>query len=243
MNKPVINSVSMQDVNIQNLDDASDVVKYLIKTHSREEIIKNAGVDKNVLYRLEHNQNVTLENFLKIKRCYPEIFLPDTTTVGEIPIMGQISGSNVLPCNPSQPKVFNALAKAIVHWSPCIAFLNNQPNAFSGTVRVFSTKNIDHSVINYQCYNRLIIIYPENQQPKFGMLRPNIKLTAWELLDVYTGQVLLEGKVGDTMSWWRYTFTSCLYMMENEATFSYANNKSDKYNLDNTEDWYSKLDL
>ena len=234
MDKSVLNLLSMQDVNIQNLDDASDVIKYLIRTHSRENIIKNAGVDKNVLYRLEHNQNVTLDNWLKIKRCYPEVFLPDTTTIGEIPIMGQITGNEIMPCNPSQPKVFNAPQKAIIDWSPCIAYLNNQPNAFTGTVRIFSTRGIQHDVINSQCFNRLVILYPKDKHPKFGVVRPNMKLTTWKLLDVYNGSVLLEGKVGDTMSWWRYTFTSSLHLMENET--------SDKYNKEQTEDWYSKLD-
>ena len=233
VDKSVLNLLSMQDVNIQNLDDASDVIKYLIRTHSREEIIKNAGVDKNVLYRLEHNQNVTLDNWLKIKRCYPEVFLPDTTTIGEIPIMGQMTGSEIIPCNPSQPKVFNAPQKAIEDWSPCIAYLNNQPNAFTGTVRIFSTKNIQHQFINNQCFNRLVILYPKDKHPKFGVVRPNMKLTTWKLLDAYNGDLLLNGKVGDVMSWWRYTFTTSLHLMENEV--------SNKYNMDTTEDWYSNI--
>lgn len=233
MNKSVLNLVNMFDVNIQNLDDAKKLINHLIQKYSREEIIKKTGVDKNVLYRLEHNQNITLENFLKIKRCYPEVFIPDNTTVGEIPIMGQMTGNQIIPCNPSQPKVFNAPQLSIENWSPCIAYINNQPNAFTGTVRVFSTKNINSNTINKQCFNRIVVLYPPDENPKFGVIRPNMKLTTWKLLDVYNGNVLTQGKVGADISWWRYTFTCSLHLMENET--------ADKYNTEKTEDWYSKL--
>jgi hypothetical protein len=41
MDKSVLNLLSMQGVNIQNLDEASEVIKYLIKKHGRKEIIAN----------------------------------------------------------------------------------------------------------------------------------------------------------------------------------------------------------
>lgn len=234
MDKSVLIKLGMQNVKIQTLEEASEVIKYLIKTYSTPEIIKKSGVDKNVLYRLEHKQNVTLDNWLKIKRCFPEVFEETNSAIGEIPIIGQINGNEIVPINPSQPKVFQAPQKAIEDWSPCICFINNQPNAFTGSIRMFSTKGVDHEQINSKCFNRLVIMYPENSLPKFGVLRPNMKQTSWELLDVYKGTKLLSGKVGDKMSWWRYTFTTSLYLMENET--------AEKYNKDTTENWYNKLD-
>tara|TARA_B100001057_G_scaffold158449_1_gene159025 strand:+ start:1169 stop:1876 length:708 start_codon:yes stop_codon:yes gene_type:complete len=234
MDKSVLSLLSMQDVNITNLNEASEVVKYLINKYSREEIIKKANIDKNVLYRLEHSQNVTLDNWLKIKRGYPELFIADPVAIGEIPIMGQIVGNKIIPLNPAQPKVFNAPAKAVEDWSPCIAYLNHQPNAFQGSIRIFSTRNIDSDTIGQQCFNRLVLMFPHNDEPKFGVCRPNIKLTSWKLHDPYNGDVLLNGNVGDKVSWWRWTFTTSLYVMENET--------SKKYDQDCTEDWLQSLD-
>ena len=79
----------------------------------------------------------------------------------------------------------------------------------------------------------LSVLYPPDENPKFGVIRPNMKLTTWKLLDVYNGNVLTQGKVGADISWWRYTFTCSLHLMENET--------ADKYNTEKTEDWYSKL--
>ena len=113
VDKSVFIKIGMQNVNIKDLTEASEVIKYLIKKYSASEIIKKTGVDKNVLYRLEHQQNITLENWLKIKRCFPELFVPDNTEIGEIPIMGQLTGNKVLPLNPAQPKIFNAPKKLL----------------------------------------------------------------------------------------------------------------------------------
>ena len=147
--------------------------------------------------------------------------------------MGQLTGNKVLPLNPAQPKIFNAPKKAIEDWSPCVAYINNQPNAFTGTVRVFSTKGIDDTKINQQCFNRLIIIFPEDELPRFGVCRPNEKWTTWQLLDAYTGEKLYSGKINDEINWWRYTFTTSLYLMENET--------SQQYNQKNTEQWYHNV--
>ena len=233
VDKSVFIKLGMQNVNIKDLTEASEVIKFLIKKYSASEIIKKTGVDKNVLYRLEHQQNVTLENWLKIKRCFPELFVPDNTEIGEIPIMGQLTGNKVLPLNPAQPKIFNAPKKAIEDWSPCVAYINNQPNAFTGTIRIFSTRGIDENKINKQCFNRLIIIFPEGELPCFGICRPNEKWTTWQLLDAYTGEKLHSGKINDEINWWRYTFTTSLYLMENET--------SHQYNQKNTEQWYHNI--
>ena len=234
MDKSVLNLLSMQDVNIKNLDEASEVVKYLISKYSREEIIKKSNIDKNVLYRLEHSQNVTLDNWLKIKRGYPELFIADPVAIGEVPIMGQIVGNKIIPLNPAQPKVFNAPAKAVEDWSPCIAYLNHQPNAFQGSIRIFSTRNLNTKTINNQCFNRLVLMFPTGSEPVFGVCRPNVKHTEWKLLDPYNGDTLLHGLTGDRVSWWKWTFTTSLYVMENEQT--------KKYDKEVTEDWLKSFD-
>ena len=222
----------MSSIDIKELKDASELIKNLVKKYTKPEIIKQTGLDKNVIYRLENQQNVTLENFLAIKRAFPDEF-NNNNEIGEIPIMGEINGSKVLPLNPSQPKNFNAPAKALEDWSPCIAYINKQPNAFSGTVRIFSSKHIDEKTINQQCFNRLILLFPEQSEPLFGVCRPNIKGTTWQLLDVYTGEELTKGKINDKIIWWRYAFTTSLYLMENHV--------SKEYNEIETEKWYHNI--
>ena len=49
------------------LKDASRLIKTLTQKYSHKEVLEKTGLDKNVLYRLENEQNVTLANFLKIK--------------------------------------------------------------------------------------------------------------------------------------------------------------------------------
>ena len=227
-----VNNSFMSSVDVKELKDASELIKNLIRKYSKQEIIKQTGLDKNVIYRLENKQNVTLDNFLAIKRAFPDEF-NNNNEIGEVPIMGEINGSKVLPLNPSQPKHFNAPAKALIDWSPCIAYMNTQPNAFTGTVRIFSSKHIDEKTINKQCFNRLIMIFPEHNVPVFGVCRPNMKGTSWQLLDAYTGEELHKGKTHDKLIWWRYAFTCSLYLMENHI--------SQEYNTVETEKWYHNV--
>tara|TARA_X000000950_G_scaffold149832_1_gene184714 strand:+ start:150 stop:857 length:708 start_codon:yes stop_codon:yes gene_type:complete len=234
MDKSVLNLLSMQGVNIQNLDEASEVIKYLIKKHGRKEVILKAEIDKNLLYQLENKQNITLKNWLKIKRAYPELFIVDETATGQIPIMGMIVGNKIIPLNPAQPKVFNAPAKAVEDWSPCIAYINHQPNAFQGSVRIFSTKNLNHEQVSSQCFNRLVLMFPKEIEPKFGVFRPNVKQTEWKLHDPYNGEVLLDGKVGDYISWWKWIFTTSMYVMENES--------AEEHHMKHTEDFMKSFD-
>ena len=227
-----LQNLEMSSIDIKELKDASELIKNLVKKYSKPEVIKQTGLDKNVIYRLENQQNVTLENFLAIKRAFPDEF-NNNNEIGEIPIMGEINGSKVLPLNPSQPKHFNAPAKALEDWSPCIAYINIQPNAFTGTVRIFSSKHIDEKKINQQCFNRLIMVFPERDVPLFGVCKPNVKGTSWQLLDAYTGEELLKGKLNENLIWWRYAFTTSLYLMENHA--------SKEYNETETDKWYQKI--
>lgn len=223
-----VNNSFMSSVDVKELKDASELIKNLIKKYSKSEILKLTGLDKNVIYRLENQQNVTLENFLAIKRAFPEAFT-NNNEIGEISIMGEIRGSKVLPLNPSQPKHFCVPINAIKDWSPCIAYINTQPNAFTGTLRIFTTKNIDEKTINNQCFNRLIMIFPNNEAPIFGVCRPNFKGSSWQLLDAYTGEELHKGKTHDKLIWWRYAFTSSLYLMENHISQEYNKEQTDKW--------------
>ena len=52
-----------------SLKDFSDFINKLIKEHGREAIINTAGIDKNVLYRASNSQNITLDNYYKIKNA------------------------------------------------------------------------------------------------------------------------------------------------------------------------------
>ena len=50
-----------------SLEEFSQFIKELCKEHSQKDIIKKSGIDKNVLYRAIHQQNITLDNYYKIK--------------------------------------------------------------------------------------------------------------------------------------------------------------------------------
>ena len=90
-----VNNSQMSSVDIKELKDASDLIKNLVKKYSKPEVLKLTGLDKNVIYRLENKQNVTLDNFLAIKRAFPDEF-NNNNEIGEVPIMGEINGSKVV---------------------------------------------------------------------------------------------------------------------------------------------------
>jgi len=52
-------------------------VKQLVKTHGLTQLLKTTGLDKSVIYRLIHKQNVTLDKFLVLMNKFPREFRPE----------------------------------------------------------------------------------------------------------------------------------------------------------------------
>ena len=163
--KSVENIINMDDVNVKTLKDASALIKFLIKNHSTKEVLQKTGLDKNVIYRLENEQNVTLENFLKIKQAFPDVFDKANVNkgIGKIPIVGQIIGdAKVRTLNPSQPTEFTAPITLIKRFKPLHAYINVSETGYNTCVHIFSTTDIDYTNINNQCLNRLVLMFPKD---------------------------------------------------------------------------------
>jgi len=161
--KSVENIINMDEVNVNTLKDASELIKHLIKNHSTKEVLKKTGLDKNVIYRLENEQNVTLENFLKIKKAFPDVFNKTNESLGKVPIIGQIIGDNkVRTLNPSQPTEFTAPITLIKRFKPLYAYINVSETGYNSCAHIFSTADIEYEKINNQCLNRLILMFPKD---------------------------------------------------------------------------------
>ena len=157
-----------------SLEEFSDFVNKLIKEHGRETIITNAGIDKNVLYRASNSQNITLDNYYKIKKAFNHQLKSTRQSdyIKELPILGQIvDNTKVRLLNPSQPKTVPVHAPFIEEWSPVFGYLNVSSTCYSGFVYVFSAKGLnDETSINQQCVNRLVMTYPHEEDPAYGMI-------------------------------------------------------------------------
>ena len=154
----------------QTLSDLSYYIDILIKEHSTKDIIDKAGIDKNVLYRLQNKQNVTVENYLKIRNAFPNAFKPEPEPdVSDLPILGQIiNESEIQVLNPSQPTTLKVPTQLIHGWQPVFGyFYNDAKSHYHGCVHVFTTKNISNLKVTWQCHNRLIMIYPEGKSPMY----------------------------------------------------------------------------
>jgi hypothetical protein len=154
----------------QTLSDLSYYIDILIKEHSTKNIIDKAGIDKNVLYRLQNKQNVTVENYLKIRNAFPNAFRPEPQPdVSDLPILGQIiNASEIQVLNPAQPTALKVPTELITGWQPVFGYYYSDKSHYDGCVHVFTTKNINSETINQQCHNRLVMIYPKDQSPIYA---------------------------------------------------------------------------
>ena len=136
-----------------SLKEFSDYINTLIKEHGRETIINNAGIDKNVLYRASNSQNITLDNYYKIKKAYNNQLTstPKPEFIEQLPILGQIiDNDKVRMLNLTQPQTVPVPADLIKAWSPVLGYLCVSGTAYSGFVFIFSGKNLDNiSIAKY----------------------------------------------------------------------------------------------
>lgn len=211
-----------------SLKDFSDFINKLIKEHGREDIINTTGIDKNVLYRASNSQNITLENYYKIKKAYNNQLTssPKPEFIEQLPILGQIiDNDKVRMLNLTQPQTVPVPADLIKAWSPVLGYLCVSGTAYSGFVFIFSGKNLDNlsSNINNSCINRMVMIYPENENPMYGMI---IKMNNnYALIHSETRKVLYKIDQKNNISWSKFICMIPYSLMENFKEPESDNNK------------------
>ena len=211
-----------------SLKDFSDFINKLIKEHGREAIINTAGIDKNVLYRASNSQNITLDNYYKIKKAYNNQLTSTSQSeyIEQLPILGQIiDNDKVRILNPTQPQSVPVPAPFIKEWSPVLGYLCVSGTAYSGFVFIFSGKGLDDvkSKINNKCVNRMVMIYPENEDPMYGMILKQDKV--FTLIHARTRQVLYTIHEKNNISWSKFICMIPYSLMENFEEPKADNNK------------------
>lgn len=211
-----VDTRNMSSVDVKSIKDASRLIKTLTQKYSHKEVLEKTGLDKNVLYRLENEQNVTLANFLKIKQAFPDVFNGSFVNkgIGKIPIIGQIVDDlKVKPLNPSQATNFVAPITLIKRFSPVYAYTNVSTTGYNTCVHIFSTADIDYTTINSQCLHRLILAFPsEKPDVYFGYIDKNKDM--YELKSAKNRQTIHTFPEKNTVEWAKWICMLPVSMME-----------------------------
>tara|TARA_R100001510_G_C7632614_1_gene191252 strand:- start:496 stop:1236 length:741 start_codon:yes stop_codon:yes gene_type:complete len=210
-----------------SLEDFSKFINKLIKEHGREKIIATAGIDKNVLYRASNSQNITLENYYKIKQAYSTKLVEKTThnEIKDLPIYGQIiENSKVRTLNPTQPSSMPVPHDFITAWSPVFGYLCVSGTAYTGSVFIFSGKYIEDkkNSISKKCVNRLIMAYFEDGDPVYGMILEQVD--EFILIHPTTREVLKKIPFKNNVSWSKFIALVPFSLMENYEEPKYHDN-------------------
>lgn len=202
---------------LQSLETFSVYIKELIKKHSQKEIIEKSGIDKNVLYRILNQQNITLDNYYKIVNAYPQQAEVPTNKddISDLPILGQlIENDRVKLLNLSQPRSVPVPSGLIEVWSPVFGYLVVSHTFYSGHVILFSSKGLeDVNCINSQCMNRIIMAYPEDRDPVYGMVVKTEK--CYQIQHCRERTVLLEVPFKNKIKWAKFMCIIPYSLMEN----------------------------
>jgi len=220
-----------------SLEEFSEFINKLIKEHGREKIITDAGIDKNVLYRASNSQNITLENYYKIKQAYKEQLKTSTqaSNIEDLPILGQIiDNTDIRMLNPTQPISVPVPASIISNWSPVFGYLCVSGTAYSGFVFVFSGKDLEEhtSFIGNKCVNRLVMVYPDNEDPQYGMVLKQDD--DYVLIHPRSRKVLRKIPTKNNISWSKFICFIPYSLMENYKEPKYQDN------IHKLEDTFSK---
>lgn len=203
--------------NLQSLETFSVYIKELIKKHSQKEIIDKAGIDKNVLYRIINQQNITLDNYYKIVNAYPQQADVPTNKdiISDLPILGQlIENEGVKVLNLSQPRSVPVPTGLIERWSPVFGYLIVSRTFYSGHVTLFTSKGLNNvNYVNNQCINRIIIAYPEDRDPVYGTVVRTEK--CYQILHCRERRVLLEVPFKNKIKWAKFMCIIPYSLMEN----------------------------
>lgn len=200
-----------------SLEEFSEFIKELCKEHSQKDIIKKSGIDKNVLYRAINQQNITLDNYYKIKKAYSDQLKSNNASDGidHLPILGQIIGeTKVKMLNFSQPTSVPVTTSLIDKWSPVFGYLAVNETCYSNFVYVFSAKDIkDSKTINKQCINRMVMLYPHEEDPIYGMII--VVKDKYLLIHPQTRETLIEIPKKNNIKWSKFLCIIPYSLMEN----------------------------
>lgn len=192
--------------NIKSLEAFSAYIRELTKKYSQKEIIEKSGIDKNVLYRILNQQNITLDNYYKIVNAYPQQADVPTNkdVISDLPILGQlIENENVKVLNLSQPRSVPVPTGLIERWSPVFGYLSVNHTFYSGHVVLFSSKDLDNvNCVNDQCVNRIVMAYPEDRDPVYGMVVKTEK--CYQIIHYKERRVLLEVPFKNKIKWAKF---------------------------------------
>ena len=208
-----------------SLQEFSNFINKLIKEHGREQILNATGIDKNVLYRASNKQNITLENYYKIKQAYSEQLVGmNNTEITNLPILGQIiNNDKVRTLNPSQPQSVPVPTMFISYWTPVFGYLCTSGTAYSGFVYIFSGKGIrDTQKINHSCVNRLIMCFPKDEDPLYGLVV--LHENHYDLLHPRTREPLKRIPFVNDISWVKFCCLIPFSLMENYKEPNYQKN-------------------
>lgn len=199
-----------------SLEEFSQFIKELCKEHSQKDIIKKSGIDKNVLYRAIHQQNITLDNYYKIKKAYNEQLknINSSDGIENLPILGQIVGeTKVRVLNLAQPTFVPVTSGLIDRWSPVFGYLSVNQTCYSGFVYVFTAKDIlESETINKQCINRMIMAYPHEEDPMYGMII--VVKDKYLLIHPQTRETLMEIPKKNNIKWAKFLCIVPFSLME-----------------------------
>lgn len=213
----IMNKFILDMDNLQSLEAFSAYIKELTKKHSQKEIIEKAGIDKNVLYRILNQQNITLDNYYKIVNAYPQQAEVPTNKdiISDLPILGQlIENDHVKLLNLSQPRSVPVPTVFVKEWSPVFGYLIVSHTYYSGHVTTFTSKGLeDVNSINDQCINRIIMAYPEDRDPVYGMVVKTEK--CYQIQHCRERTVLLEVPFKNKIKWAKFMCIIPYSLMEN----------------------------
>lgn len=187
----------------------------LSKEHTDKEIVSKSGVDKNVIYRIRNAENITIDNYLKIRNAFPNAFRPEPQPdVSDLPILGQIiNESEIQVLNPSQPTALKVPTQLINGWQPVFGyFYNDVKSHYHGCVHIFTTKNIKNLKVNWQCHNRLIMIYPEGKSPMYAWC--HLIKDTFKFFHTITKEELFTCPLKNDLRWSRFVAVVPFNLME-----------------------------
>ena len=204
----------------------------LSKKYSDKDIALKSGVDKNVIYRLRNAENITLDNYLKIRNAFPNAFKPAPLPfISHLPILGQIVGEkSVQVLNPTQPTTVPVPTSLIDIWKPVYGYLYaDNRSYYHGCVHLFTGKDIDTTKVTDECNNRIIMIYPDGKPPKLCYC--SRKRKDYKVFNVVTKELITSIPIDNNMRWSKFLAVLPQTMMEFFKEGSNQNTPQDVLNF------------
>ena len=198
------------------LETISKYINLLIAKEGRDKIVEKSGIDKNILYRLSTGGNTNLDKYLKIRNAFPTAFKDkvESSLLSDCPILGQIiEDHKVRLLNVSQPTSFKVLSNTAKQFSPLFGYLNVSATAYTNSVHLFSTSNLNSDILNKQCINRIIMAYPEDNNPIYCLAMSDQK--GYQLVEPLTRKVIMTVPIKNNVKWAKWISLTSFSLAEN----------------------------